>query len=171
MGYWSAALTDNHGPKIRMNTGLRPATRHRSNGEKRGFWRGSLQKTPAPSASGTQQDGHNPRQHWRLWQKRKKPARGWLLQSGGPPGSRTRHQRIMLTSYGFRRPFRVCGLDCLLSLRPARTVSTRSLSLELRSGLPRPLRPEVSPNLSSSTRKQSQLILWQPMRTTPWQML
>lgn len=83
MGYWSAALTDNHGPKIRMNTGLRPATRHRSNGEKRGFWRGSLQKTPAPSASGTQQDGHNPRQHWRLWQKRKKPARGWLLQSGG----------------------------------------------------------------------------------------
>jgi len=33
----------------------------------------------------------------------------------------------MLTSYGFRRPFRVCGLDCLLSLRPARSVSTRSL--------------------------------------------
>lgn len=46
---------------------------------------------------------------------------------GGPPGSRTRHQRIMLTNYGFRHPFRVCGLDCLLSLRPARTVSTRSL--------------------------------------------
>ena len=56
---------------------------------------------------------------------------------GGPPVSRTRHQRIMLTSYGFRHPFRVCGLDCLLSLRPARTVSTRSLLRELRSGLPR----------------------------------
>ncbi len=48
------------------------------------------------------------------------------LLSGGPPVSRTRHQRIMLTNYDFRRPFRVCGLDCLLSLRPARTVSTRS---------------------------------------------
>ena len=46
---------------------------------------------------------------------------------GGPPVSRTRYQRIMLTNYGFRRPFRVCGLDCLLSLRPVRTVSTRSL--------------------------------------------
>jgi len=51
----------------------------------------------------------------------------WLFLFGGPPESRTRHQRIMLTNYGFRRPFRVCGLDCLLSLQPVRTVSTRSL--------------------------------------------
>lgn len=43
----------------------------------------------------------------------------------------------MLTSYGFRHPFQVCGLDCLLSLRPARTVSTRPLIREFRSGLPR----------------------------------
>lgn len=74
MGYWSAALTDNHDPQIRMNTGLRPATRHRSNGEKRGFWRGNRQETPAPSASGTQQDCHKPRQYWRLWQRKKKPV-------------------------------------------------------------------------------------------------
>lgn len=60
-----------------------------------------------------------------------------VFKFGGPPVSRTRHQRIMLTNYDFRRPFQVCGLDCLLSLRPARTVSTRSLQRELRSGLPR----------------------------------
>lgn len=30
----------------------------------------------------------------------------------------------MLTNYDFRRPFRVCGLDCLFSLRVRRTVST-----------------------------------------------
>ena len=137
MGHWSAALTDNHGPQTRMNTGFRPATRHRSNGEKRGLGRENQQETPASAADGTQQDCQNPRQHWRLRQIKKKPARGWLSQIGGPPGSRTRHQRIMLTSYGFRHPFRVCGLDCLLSLRPARTVSTRSLLRELRSGLPR----------------------------------
>ena len=43
----------------------------------------------------------------------------------------------MLTNYGFRHPFQVCGLDCLLSLRPARTDSTRPLLREFRSGLPR----------------------------------
>ena len=41
-----------------------------------------------------------------------------------PGGTRTPDQGIMLTSYGFRRPFRVCGLDCLFSLRVRRTVST-----------------------------------------------
>ena len=137
MGIWSAVFTDNHRLQTRTNTRFRPAARHRLNGEKRGLGRGIHRKTPASAATGTQQCHPNPRQHWRLRQIKKKPAQGWLLRIGGPPGSRTRHQRIMLTSYGFRHPFRVCGLDCLLSLRPARTVSTRSLLRELRSGLPR----------------------------------
>src|SRR5260364_32098 len=46
---------------------------------------------------------------------------------GGPPGSRTRHQRIMHTRYGFRRHFRVWGLYSLYTF-PFKG---------LRSGLPR----------------------------------
>lgn len=57
---------------------------------------------------------------------------------GGTPGGRTRHLRIMRTSYGFRHPFQVCGLDCLLSLRPARTVSTRPLKLRVSLGIATP---------------------------------
>ena len=87
---------------------------------------------------------------------------------GGPPQSRTGHQRIMLTIYDFRRPFQVCGLDCLLSLRPARTVSTRSLKIE---SFARDCHDadasEGSPNLSSSTKEQSQLTQWQPSLRLP----
>ncbi len=43
-----------------------------------------------------------------------------------PGGTRTPDQGIMRTNHGFRRPFRVCGLDCLFSLRVRRTVSTPS---------------------------------------------
>ena len=83
MGYWSAAFTDNHRPQTRMNTGVRAAARHRSNGEKRGLGREIHRETPVSAASGTQQHGPNPRQHWHLWQIRKKPAQGWLLRIGG----------------------------------------------------------------------------------------
>lgn len=43
-----------------------------------------------------------------------------------PGGTRTPDQGIMRTNHGFRRPFRVCGLDCLFSLRVRRSVSTPS---------------------------------------------
>ena len=50
---------------------------------------------------------------------------------------RTYSQQIMLTSYGFRRPFSVCGLDFLFALRARRQVSTpSSFFLRLGSGLP-----------------------------------
>lgn len=72
--------------------------------------------------------------------------------------------------YGFRHPFRVCGLDCLLSLRPARTVSTRSLfesfarDRHAAAVTPTTTAAEVSPNLSSSTGRQSELTPRQPNR-------
>lgn len=70
--------------------------------------------------------------------------------------------------YGFRHPFRVCGLDCLLSLRPARTVSTRSLcesfARDRHAAASIATTAEVSPNLSSSTRRQSELTPRQPNR-------
>lgn len=96
--------------------------------------------------------------------RKKSSRRSFLRVFGGPPGSRTRHQRIMLTSYGFRHPFRVCGLDCLLSLRPARTVSTRSLGESFARDCHAARAAEVSPNLSSSTKGQSQLTPRQPIR-------
>jgi len=58
--------------------------------------------------------------------------------------------------YGFRHPFRVCGLDCLLSLRPARTVSTRSLWRELRSGLPRCFRNRGFPEFEQFYQRAEQ---------------
>jgi len=49
-------------------------------------------------------------------------------RGGGPAGTRTQDQRIMLTGYGFRRPFRVCGLDYTFPLQAGRLVSTPSPS-------------------------------------------
>jgi hypothetical protein len=88
-------------------------------------------------------------------EKKKATPKSGFLEFGGPPVSRTRHQRIMLTSYGFHRPFRVCGLDCLLSLRPARSVSTRSLQESFARDCHAAEAAEGSPNLSSSTKEQS----------------
>jgi hypothetical protein len=48
----------------------------------------------------------------------------------------TYNQQIMLTDYGFRRPFPVCGLDFPIALRARRQVSTPSSIMRLGSGLP-----------------------------------
>ena len=76
-------FTPNRHPETRMDRGVRAATRHRSNGEKRSLGRRKRRKTPASAASGTQQCRPNPRQYWRLGQIKKKPAQGWLSQIGG----------------------------------------------------------------------------------------
>jgi len=44
----------------------------------------------------------------------------------GPDGFEPPTKGLCNTSYGFRRPFRVRGLDCLFTLRVRRTVSTPS---------------------------------------------
>jgi len=71
--------------------------------------------------------------------------------------------------YSFRCLFPVCGLDCLLSLRPTRTVSTPSLYcywawLGITTHY-----AQASPNLSSSTCSQSELSCMQPNCSQPLQ--
>ena len=121
----SAVLTDNHNPQTRMNTGFRPATRHWSNGEKRGLGREKLLKATASAASGTPQHGHNPRQYWPSARIKKKPARGWLLRIGGPTRTRTWNQRIHVA-----RSFRP-GVDYLIT-RSLRWWGAGGSSLSLR---------------------------------------
>ncbi len=95
MGIWLAVFTDNHRLQTRVDIGGHPAARHRITGEKRGLGYVKHLQTPASATTGTQQCHPNPRQYWPLWPIKKKPAQGWLLEFGGPPGSRTPHQRIM----------------------------------------------------------------------------
>jgi hypothetical protein len=50
---------------------------------------------------------------------------GWSF--GAPGRIRTCNQRIMLTNYAFRRPFRVCGLDFLFTSRDVSAVKSLHL--------------------------------------------
>ena len=65
--------------------------------------------------------------------------------------------------YSFRCLFPVCSLDCLLSLRPTRTVSTPSqYDYWAWLGITTLQAAQASPNLSSSTCQQSELTCMQP---------
>lgn len=76
----------------------------------------------------------------------------------GPLGVEPSTNGLCVLNYGFHRPFRVWSLDCLLSLRPARTVSTPSsvtftsvnVLYEAWLGITTHI-AEASPNLSGST--------------------
>jgi len=79
------------------------------------------------------------------------PALNGFLKSGGPPGSRTPHQRIMLTTTVFTARFRfvVWTVSCRYDL-PVQSLHLPNIAVWLGSGSPR-IAAEVSPNLSSST--------------------
>ena len=100
----------------------------------------------------------------------KKMDRFWrsILNSGGPPESRTRHQRIMLTTTVFTARFRfvVWTVSCRYDL-PVQSLHLPNIAVWLGSGSPR-IAAEVSPNLSSSTQRQSELALVQPICKQPW---
>ena len=65
--------------------------------------------------------------------------------------------------FSFRRLFPVRSLDCLLSLRPTRTVSTPSQYCDWAwLGITTLQAAQASPNLSSSTCQQSELTSMQP---------
>ena len=93
-------------------------------------------------------------------------------RTGGPPGSRTRHQRIMRTTMAFATPFGfvVWTVSCLYDLPVQSLHVLPHKKRELRSGSPRrrlgqsATTTEVSPNLSSSTERQSELTSRQPNR-------
>ena len=71
--------------------------------------------------------------------------------------------------YSFRCLFPVCSLDCLLSLRPTRTVSTPSqYCYRAWLGITTLRTAQASPNLSSSTCQQSELTCMQPNGKWPW---
>lgn len=77
------------------------------------------------------------------------------LMFGGPPGSRTRHQRIMLTTMAFATPFGfvVWTVSCLydLPVQSLHVLSDESFARDCHVAFA----TEVSPNLSSSTKGQS----------------
>ena len=92
-----------------------------------------------------------------------KETHSW--QAGGPPGSRTQHQRIMRTTTAFaaRFQFVVWTVSCHYD-PPVQSLHLpfKQTTLDgLGSGSPRRM-AEASPNLSGSTDRQSQLARLQP---------
>jgi len=102
-------------------------------------------------------------------QWRRRALRASRPAKGGPPVSRTRNQRIMLTTSAFAACFQfvVWTVSCLYDLPVQSLHFFRAQGAKLSSGLPRPA-AEASPNLSSSTRMQSKLTFGPPNHTPPW---